>query len=178
MKNKLIFIPLLLIVFTICSCKDYSCVFPVTPESKAVHFKNIEGNWKYDTTNIIHLNLPDTVEESKTEPHKLLIKKISATGYEIKLIPIDKPDSINYMQGWFSKVVNDYYANIKFFEKGKPEEEFLILNIKSQNDTLYCRTIHADSVIYEINESAHLYKFLKENQNRNIWNSYYRYIRE
>lgn len=165
---KLIFFILVIIFFS--SCSDYFSSFPVAKEKKSYYNGELTGNWSFiEMSN-------DT--NSSTEKHTLVISCSDNKNYDIKMIPDEFPDSVIFAKTFLTKLKPNEYANVRFFEKDKLEDGFLILKFNISNDTLIFSTIHKDSIKYEINCSKDLALFLKKNSSNKIWNSTYKYFRK
>ncbi|OFX50267.1 MAG: hypothetical protein A2046_12155 [Bacteroidetes bacterium GWA2_30_7] len=164
---RLIFFILLLSFFS--SCSDYFSSFPAGKENKSYYKSDLIGSWRF-----IEIK-NDT--SSSTEKHILEVTSIDNKNYNLKMIPDEYPDSFVMAKAFLTKLKPNEYANVRFYEKDKLEDGFLIIKFNLSNDSLIFSTIHKDSVKYEINSTKDLVTFLKTYSGNNIWNSTYKYIR-
>ena len=165
---RLIFFALIVIIF--CSCNDYFSSFPAGKEAKSYLKNELIGSWTFiEMSN-------DT--NSSTEKHNLIISTNDNINYDLKMIPLAYPDSVEQAKAFLTMIKPNEYANVRFFDNGKLEDGFLILKFTVNSDSLIFSTIHKDSVKFEINSTSDLAKFLKTYSSNNIWNSTYKYVRK
>ncbi|OFX19940.1 MAG: hypothetical protein A2033_19025 [Bacteroidetes bacterium GWA2_31_9] len=165
---RLIFFALVVLFFS--SCNDYFSSFPAGKENKSYLKNELIGNWEF-------LELSNDTNSS-TEKHTLIISTNDNKNYDLKMIPVDFPDSVEQAKAFLTMIKPNEYANVRFFDKGKIEDGFLILKFNVVSDSLIFSTIHKDSVQFQINSIADLAKFLKTYSSNSIWNSTYKYIRK
>lgn len=165
---RLIFFALLIVFFS--SCNDYFSSFPAGKEAKSYLKTELIGSW-----NFIEMS-NDT--NSSTEKHSIIISTNDNLNYELKMIPLSNPDSVERAKAFLTKIKPYEYANIRFFDNGKLEDGFLIVKFNVDSDSLIFSTIHKDSVSFEINSTNDLAKFLKIYSPENIWNNTYKYVRK